>query len=220
MAGRPQTPASPKNVKLNSPVAGTPMFGCGTVPPNRDSPDVPMLTQHTDHVQLVLTRNQETTNSCIQHYKSALRAIYDGPPMIAQTSKALAGSSVQTTLNSNYLCLQCSLVINEADIEAHGNQKSHRFCMLPRPFHLVAISADSLVQSSSPEPAHFTARCAKTLSGIRLSRSSEIEKSIPAPFLVCLFISLFLFVLQAFRSCAASSCLPCQLCRPFAVLCN
>ncbi|CAN8105013.1 unnamed protein product [Discula destructiva] len=108
MAGRPQTPASPKNVKPNSPVAGTPMFGC-------------------DHVQLVLTRNQETTNSCIQFYKSALRAIYDGPPVVAQTNKSLTGSAVHTTLNSNYLCLQCTLVINESEIEEHGNLKSHRF---------------------------------------------------------------------------------------------
>jgi hypothetical protein len=30
MATRPQTPASPKNVKINSPVQGTPVFGCGT----------------------------------------------------------------------------------------------------------------------------------------------------------------------------------------------
>lgn len=33
MAARPQTPASPKNVNVNSPVPGTAMFGCGTVLP-------------------------------------------------------------------------------------------------------------------------------------------------------------------------------------------
>lgn len=105
-----------------------------------------MLTQHADHVQLVLTRNQETTNSCIQHYKSALRAIYDAPPKIAQTNKSLANSSItHTSLNSNYLCLQCSLVINEAEIDAHGSQKSHRFCMLPKPAYKGFVGADTSI---------------------------------------------------------------------------
>lgn len=124
------------------------MFGCGKYKSYsvQQQPAVSALTQHTDHVQLVLTRNQETTNSCIQHYKSALRAIYDGPPKIAQTHKSLANSSVvRTTLSSNYLCLQCSLVVNEAEIDAHGSQKSHRFCMLPRRNRNVFVGADTYI---------------------------------------------------------------------------
>lgn len=101
-----------------------------------------MLTQRTDHVQLILSRNQETTNTCIQHYKSALRAIYDAPPMIAQTNKSLAGSIISTTLSSNYLCLQCSLVISENEIDTHGSQKSHRFCMFTRIAHNHILGAD------------------------------------------------------------------------------
>jgi len=95
-------------------------------------------------VQLILSRSQETTNSCIQHYKSALRAIYDAPPKIAQTSKSLAGSIIHTTLSSNYLCLQCSLVISEKEIDTHGSQKSHRFCMLIKIVHynIIIVGAD------------------------------------------------------------------------------
>lgn len=94
---------------------------------------VPMLTQYTEHVQMILTRNQETTNSCVSHYKFALRSIFDGPPKVAQTNKSLSGSETETTITSNYLCLQCSQVIKESEIDAHGSQKSHRFCTFPTP---------------------------------------------------------------------------------------
>lgn len=133
MAGRLQTPASPKNVKINAPVAGTPMFGCGTFPvPSPTRPQCQsmwlMLTLHAEHVQRLMDHDQETTNNCIQHYKSALRAIYDDVPLIAQISKSLSGPATAATINSNYLCLQCPIVMKEADMPTHGKQKSHRFC--------------------------------------------------------------------------------------------
>lgn len=91
----------------------------------------PVLTLHTEHVQRLMDHDQETTNNCVQHYKAALRAIYDDVPLIAQISKSLNGSATAATINTNYLCLQCPIVIKEADMPTHGKQKSHRFCMLP-----------------------------------------------------------------------------------------
>lgn len=113
------------------------MFGCGTVlvlP--KSSPlhlDGPMLTQHPEHVQRLMDHDQETTNNCIQHYKSALRAIYDDVPLIAQISKSLTGPATAATINSNYLCLQCPIIMKEADMPTHGKQKSHRFCRCQDP---------------------------------------------------------------------------------------
>ncbi|KAI0474260.1 ubiquitin carboxyl-terminal hydrolase [Xylaria cf. heliscus] len=107
MAARPTTPASPKNVKVNSPVPGTPLFGC-------------------EHVQLLLSNSQDVTNSSIQYYKMLLRVIFDKDPLISQTSKALDGQ-ITTSLTSNYLCLQCSAILPEEERVKHGNKKSHRF---------------------------------------------------------------------------------------------
>ncbi|KAI0857547.1 ubiquitin carboxyl-terminal hydrolase [Xylaria cubensis] len=107
MAARPTTPASPKNVKVNSPVPGTPLFGC-------------------EHVQLLLSNSQDTMNSSIQYYKMLLRVIFDKDTLIAQTSKALDGQ-ITTSLTSNYLCLQCSAILPEEERVKHGNKKSHRF---------------------------------------------------------------------------------------------
>ncbi|KAI0097452.1 ubiquitin carboxyl-terminal hydrolase [Nemania sp. FL0031] len=107
MAARPTTPASPKNVKVNSPVPGTPLFGC-------------------EHVQLLLSNSQDVTNSSIQYYKMLLRVIFDKDPIISQTSKASDGQ-INTSLTSNYLCLQCSAILPEEERAKHGNKKSHRF---------------------------------------------------------------------------------------------
>lgn len=110
------------------------MFGCGTVLvlPDKAHSIWPVLTQHTEHVQRLMDHDQETTNNCIQHYKAALRAIYDDVPLIAQISKSLTGSATAATINTNYLCLQCPIVMKEADMPTHGKQKSHRFCTLPK----------------------------------------------------------------------------------------
>ncbi|KAI2634554.1 ubiquitin carboxyl-terminal hydrolase [Xylaria nigripes] len=107
MAARPGTPAEPKNVKVNSPVPGTPLFGC-------------------EHVQLLLSNSQDVTNSSIQYYKMLLRVVFDKDPIIAQTSKSTDGQ-IATSLTSNYLCLQCSAILSEEERVKHGHKKSHRF---------------------------------------------------------------------------------------------
>ncbi|KAI0127967.1 hypothetical protein BJ170DRAFT_723400 [Xylariales sp. AK1849] len=107
MAARPTTPASPKNVKIKSPTAGTPLFGC-------------------EHVQLLLSNSQEVMNSSIQYYKMLLRVIFDNTPLVSQTSKSLDNVAA-TNLTSNYLCLQCSTIIPEEERAKHGQKKSHRF---------------------------------------------------------------------------------------------
>ncbi|KAK7727866.1 hypothetical protein SLS63_006944 [Diaporthe eres] len=108
MATRPQTPASPKNVKINSPVQGIPVFGC-------------------EHAQRLLSQSQETTNTCIQHYKAILRSIFDNVPIIPQMRKDSDGKVI-STLTSNYLCLQCPAIEKEETMAKHGTKKSHRFC--------------------------------------------------------------------------------------------
>ncbi|KAJ3577761.1 hypothetical protein NPX13_g2809 [Xylaria arbuscula] len=107
MAARPTTPASPKNARVNSPVPGTPLFGC-------------------EHVQLLLSNSQEVINSTINYYKMLLRVIYDKDVLISQTSKAGDGQ-INTSLTSNYLCLQCSAILPEEERIKHGTKKSHRF---------------------------------------------------------------------------------------------
>ncbi|RYP33921.1 hypothetical protein DL767_004548 [Monosporascus sp. MG133] len=107
MAARPTTPASPKDVKIKSPMPGTPLFGC-------------------EHVQLLLSNSQDVMNSSIQYYKMLLRVIFDKTPAIPQTFKSPDGI-IATSLTSNYLCLQCSTIVPEEDREKHGQKKSHRF---------------------------------------------------------------------------------------------
>lgn len=92
-----------------------------------------MLTQHTEHVQRLMNQSQETINTCIQHYKAILRQIYDQVPIVAQISKAVQDNTITASLTSNYLCLQCPIIIKEEDIAKHGQKKSHRFCTLTLP---------------------------------------------------------------------------------------
>lgn len=87
-----------------------------------------MLTQHTEHVQRLLNQSQETTNTCIQHYKAILRQIYDNVPIIPQIRKGIQDNSISASLTSNFLCLQCPIIMKEDDIIKHGSKKSHRFC--------------------------------------------------------------------------------------------
>lgn len=86
------------------------------------------LTQHIEHVQRLLQQSQETTNTCIQHYKAILRTIYDEVPVLPQIRKSLGDSGVSCALTSNWLCLQCPIIIKEEDIAKHGSKKAHRFC--------------------------------------------------------------------------------------------
>lgn len=125
MAARPTTPASPKNVRIKSPVPGTPMFGC-------------------EHLQLLFTDSQELMNSSIRYYKMLLRVIFDNTPIVPQTSKSLDGVAV-TSLTSNYLCLQCSSIVSEEDRIKHGQKKSHRFYVDSRSGALFCQLCDDFV---------------------------------------------------------------------------
>ncbi|KAJ4121998.1 hypothetical protein NW765_004825 [Fusarium oxysporum] len=124
MSGRPTTPASPKNIKVKSPVPGSPMFGC-------------------EHVQLLLSKNQEVMNSSITHYKLILRNIFDATPIVPQTSTQ-EGRPV-TTLTSNYLCLQCPMTVSEEDRLKHGTKKQHRFYVDSRSGCLYCQMCDDFV---------------------------------------------------------------------------
>lgn len=97
-----------------------------------------MLTQHTEHVQQLLSQNQETTNTCMQHYKAILRQIYDNVPIIPQVRKSIKDSSISGTITSNFLCLQCPIIMSHDDIAKHGDKKSHRFCGFMMPSFVVA----------------------------------------------------------------------------------
>lgn len=65
---------------------------------------------------------------CIQHYKAILRTIFDEVPVIPQIRRSLADNAISCSITSNWLCLQCPMIIKEEDITKHGNKKSHRFC--------------------------------------------------------------------------------------------
>lgn len=87
------------------------------------------LTWHVEHAQRLLSQSQETTNTCIQHYKAILRSIFDNVPIIPQMRKDSDGKVI-STLTSNYLCLQCPAIEKEETMAKHGTKKSHRFCRL------------------------------------------------------------------------------------------
>ncbi|KAL1846678.1 hypothetical protein VTK73DRAFT_239 [Phialemonium thermophilum] len=125
MAARPATPASPKNVKINPPVPGTPMFGC-------------------EHVQLLFSQDQAVTNTSIAHYKMILRGIFDNNAIVPQTSRTTGGQPV-TSLTSTYLCLQCPSTVLEEDRLTHGTNKSHRFYVDSRSGALYCQMCDDLV---------------------------------------------------------------------------
>ncbi|KAK6069608.1 ubiquitin carboxyl-terminal hydrolase 2 [Seiridium cupressi] len=107
MSARPNEPASPKAVKIKSPVAGTPLFGC-------------------EHVQILLSNSPDVMASSIQYYKMLLRVIYDSTAVVPQTSKIPEGI-ITTSLTSNYLCLQCSAIVPEEERTKHASKKGHRF---------------------------------------------------------------------------------------------
>ncbi|KAJ9165174.1 Ubiquitinyl hydrolase 1 [Coniochaeta hoffmannii] len=125
MSARPSTPASPKNVKLKSPEAGTPVYGC-------------------EHVQRLFSQSQDVINTSIQHYKMILRSIFDNNTIIPQTSKSSDGQVV-TSLTSTYLCLQCPSTLTEEERAKHGKQKSHRFYVDSRSGSLYCQMCDDFV---------------------------------------------------------------------------
>ncbi|TPX09578.1 uncharacterized protein E0L32_009179 [Thyridium curvatum] len=125
MAAVPATPNSPKNVKIKSPVAGSPMFGC-------------------EHIQRLLSQGQEVTNTSVQHYKIILRKIFDTTPIVPQTSKTPEGLPI-TSLTSNYLCLQCPSTVTEEERLKHGTKKAHRFYVDSRSGALYCQMCDDYV---------------------------------------------------------------------------
>ncbi|KAL2751930.1 hypothetical protein ACRALDRAFT_2114823 [Sodiomyces alcalophilus JCM 7366] len=125
MSARPATPMSPKQARLKSPGPGMPTFGC-------------------EHVQRLLSQSQEHTNQSVHHYKMILRNIFEQTPIISQTTKNSKGRP-NTSLTSNYLCLQCTSIVSEEDRLNHGNAKSHRFFVDSRNGTLYCQICDDLV---------------------------------------------------------------------------
>ncbi|KAK1984311.1 ubiquitin carboxyl-terminal hydrolase [Colletotrichum cereale] len=125
MAARPTTPMSPKTAKVKSPVPGTPVFGC-------------------EHIQRLFTQSQEVTTQSVHHYKMILKNIFEQTPIVPQTSKNSDGQAM-TSLTSNYLCLQCSTIVNDEDRLKHGTKKQHRFYVDSRSGALYCQICDDLV---------------------------------------------------------------------------
>jgi ubiquitin carboxyl-terminal hydrolase 22/27/51 len=149
MSARPTTPASPKNVKVKAPVAGTPMYGC-------------------EHVQMLLTQSQEVMNSSISHYKMILRGIFDTSPIVPQTSTSPDGRPI-TSLTSNYLCLQCPTTLAEEDRLKHGTKKSHRFYVESRSGSLYCQICDDLVWDPTFEELRLRKIGTGSFSGMRMA---------------------------------------------------
>ena len=57
-----------------------------------------------------------------------LRKIFDTPAGPLQATKNANGGG-SYALTSNYLCLQCPVLVSEDDRIKHGSKKAHRFCM-------------------------------------------------------------------------------------------
>lgn len=86
-----------------------------------------LADMRAEHVQVLFGQGQEVMNNSISHYKMILRGIFDGPPIVPQTTVNQEGRPI-TTLTSNYLCLQCPTTVAEEDRLKHGSKKAHRFC--------------------------------------------------------------------------------------------
>ncbi|CRK29292.1 hypothetical protein BN1708_004951 [Verticillium longisporum] len=125
MSAQPNTPLSPKTARVKSPAPGMPIFGC-------------------EHVQMLLSQSQDTTNQSVHHYKMILRNIFEQTPLVPQTSKNNDGQPV-TSLTANYLCLQCSSIVSEEERLKHGNKKQHRFYVDSRSGTLYCQICDDLV---------------------------------------------------------------------------
>ena len=82
--------------------------------------------------------------ACVQHYKTILRCIFDDVPVVAQTVK-LPDGRPSTSLTSNYLCLQCPIIVSEADLIKHGTRKQHRFYVESRTGALYCQMCDDFV---------------------------------------------------------------------------
>lgn len=83
-----------------------------------------------EHIQQLLNPNhEERMKNTITYYKNCLRVVLDNTPIVPQTSKA-PKSPPLTSLTPNYLCLQCERTATAQDHVKHGQETSHRFCML------------------------------------------------------------------------------------------
>ena len=78
-------------------------------------------------MEFLLTSSTESLNQSIGHYKIMLRKIFDSPAGQLQQTRGANGSA-SVTLNSNYLCLQCPVVVTDEERIKHGEKKHHRFC--------------------------------------------------------------------------------------------
>lgn len=75
-----------------------------------------------------MTSSQDNLNQSIGHYKLMLRKIFDASPGPLQATKNASGSG-SFALTSNYLCLQCPVLVTEEERMKHGIKKAHRFCV-------------------------------------------------------------------------------------------
>ena len=112
---------------------------------------------------MLFQKSQEVIDKSVQHYKIILRNIFEQTPVVSQTARSPDGV-ICTSLTSNYLCLQCSTIVQEEDRLKHGNKKNHRFCMLllPATTSWLVPPADTTAQSSSPGTVTSIVRYAMT----------------------------------------------------------
>jgi hypothetical protein len=169
MSGRPTTPASPKNIKVKSPVPGSPMFGCGmatqcsvslypcliapracTTPPQQE----PRGHEQLDHALQV---NPPQHLRCDTHRPPNLNT--RGPtrydpylelPLPTMSHDRVRGRSIETRNQETAPFLLVALC-----------------CCFPLPALL------TLAQMLTLGAVACTVRCATILSGTQLSRSFE-----------------------------------------------
>jgi hypothetical protein len=95
-------------------------------------PCTPANGSPTAHLQLFLGPGpQNRLKETISYYKDILGVIFDGTPIVRQTSQLTKANNDKglVTLTPNYLCLQCSATTTDQSRLAHGSDTRHRFCM-------------------------------------------------------------------------------------------
>ena len=117
-----------------------------------------------------------STNSgltaCVQHYKTILRCIFDGTPLLAQTTKLPDGRPC-SSLTPNYLCLQCPNIVSEEDRLKHGTRKQHRFYVESRSGTLYCQMCDDFVWDPTLEELRIRKMGTGSFSGKQGSQSGR-----------------------------------------------
>ena len=92
-----------------------------------ESLGISWLTKIIEHMRDMLENARKLT---LHNYRAILQDIHEKPSIIAQTHKSSPAGDGRpvVSLRPLYLCLQCPIILTEADRDQHVESKLHCFC--------------------------------------------------------------------------------------------